>query len=285
MPFVRARDLGQSPGLPECFSRGGCVTRAFVLAATCAYGLLTASVPSWAATVLVTGSNRGLGYEFVRQYAARGDTVIATTRHPQDAKELRELAAKNKNIAVESLDVTDQAQIDALAAKYKSKPIDILINNAGAMGPPSSQAMGSIDHKLFQQVMDTNVYGVMAVTMAFKDNIIASEQKKVIAITSVAGSMTGPWERLGGIYFYRASKAALNNVMRGMGIDLRKQGVIFGLVAPGAADTDMLRNEFGFKGRMTPASDSVAGMMKNIDAFTLENSKKPIDFDGKVIDW
>jgi NAD(P)-dependent dehydrogenase (short-subunit alcohol dehydrogenase family) len=246
---------------------------------------ILASTPAWSGTVLVTGSNRGLGYEFVRQYAARGDMVIATTRRPGEAKELKDLAARNKNIVIETLDVTDQTQIDALAVKYKGKSIDILINNAGAMGPPASQSLSSLDHTLFRQVMDTNVYGVMAVTLAFKDNVIASEQKKVIAITSVAGSMTGPWERIGGIYFYRASKAALNNVMRGMAIDLRKQGVIFGLVAPGAADTDMLRNEFGFKGKMIPPSDAVAGMMKNIDGFTLENAKKPIDFDGKIIDW
>lgn len=238
-----------------------------------------------ATTVLVTGSNRGLGYEFARQYAARGYTVIATTRHPDDAAELKALAAKNKNFIIEKLDVTNQADIDALAAKYKGKPIDILINNAGAMGSPKAQAMGSLDRALFLQVMETNVFGAMAVTSAFKDNVVASDMKKVIAITSVAGSMTGPWERIGGIYFYRASKAALNNVMRGMGIDLKKQGVIFGLVAPGAADTDMLRNEFGYKGKMTPAADAVAGMMKNIDGFTLENSSKPIDYDGKVIDW
>lgn len=238
-----------------------------------------------AATVLVTGSNRGLGFEFARQYAERGYTVIATTRNPDDAKALKELAAKNKNVVIEKLDVTDDAQIAALAAKYKGKPIDILVNNAGAMGPPSSQAMGSLDRKLFLQVMETNVFGALAVTGAFKDNVIASEQKKVIAITSVAGSMTGPWARIGGIYFYRASKAALNNVMRGMALDLKKDGVIFGLVAPGAADTDMLRNEFGFKGKMTPPAESVAGMMKNIDGFTLENAGKPIDFDGKIIDW
>lgn len=256
-----------------------------IFAATVLTAVLFVAGAADAATVLITGSNRGLGIEFARQYAARGYTVIATTRHPAEAADLKALAAKNKSVVVEPLDVTDVASIESLAAKYKGKPIDILINNAGAMGPPAKQAMGSLDLKLFQQVMETNVFGAMAVTSAFKDNVIASEQKKVIAITSVAGSMTGPWERIGGIYFYRASKAALNNVMRGMGIDLKKQGVIFGLVAPGAADTDMLRNEFGYKGKMTPAADAVAGMMKNIDGFTLENAGKPIDFDGKVIEW
>ena len=84
-----------------------------------------------AATVLVTGSNRGLGYEFVRQYAAQGWTVIATTRNPESAPELKELAAKNKNIVIEKLDVLDLPGIKALAAKYQGQAIDVLLNNAG----------------------------------------------------------------------------------------------------------------------------------------------------------
>ena len=238
-----------------------------------------------AATVLVTGSNRGLGFEFAKQYAERGYDVIATCRTPSEADDLKALAAQHSNLVIEELDVTDQGEIDTLAAKYHGTPIDILINNAGIMGSPADQSMGSLDYDLFRRSMDTNVFGVMAVTNAFKENVKASEKKKVIAITSVAGSITGPWGNIGGIYFYRASKAALNNVMRAMGLDLRKDSVIFGLVAPGAADTDMLREDFGFTGKMIPPSQAVAGMMKNIDGFTLENANKPIDFDGSVIDW
>ena len=82
--------------------------------------------------VLVTGSNRGLGLEFVRQYAARGWKVIATARSPEAATELRAIAAKNRDVTVERLDVEDVAAIRSLAAKYRGTPIDVLINNAGA---------------------------------------------------------------------------------------------------------------------------------------------------------
>ena len=98
-----------------------------------------------ASTVLVTGTNRGIGLEFVRQYAAQGWTVIATVRNPAAATELAALAAGNPKIRVEKLDVTDVAAVEALAAKYRGQPIDILINNAGALGDvPSKRSAPSI---------------------------------------------------------------------------------------------------------------------------------------------
>ena len=86
------------------------------------------------AQVLVTGANRGLGFEFTKQYAARGAKVIATARKPERAEALNALAAENPNIVVERLDVTDHAQIEELAAKYVDTPIDLLLNNAGIGG-------------------------------------------------------------------------------------------------------------------------------------------------------
>ena len=108
--------------LPKFFAR-----LALVLAAV----LVTAPGPVLAAdepTVLITGANRGIGLEFVRQYAAKGYRVIATARNVADAKELQDLAKGKPNIIVEKLDVTDHAGVDAVAAKYKDQPIDILLN-------------------------------------------------------------------------------------------------------------------------------------------------------------
>lgn len=235
-----------------------------------------------AATVLVTGSNRGLGLEFAKQYAAAGWTVIATTRHPADAKDLNDLAAKNKNVMVEKMDVTDLEGIKALAAKYKGKPIDVLINNAGVLGDVPKQSLGSLDRDVFRQVMDTNVFGAYAVTEAFRENVAASEQKKVIALTSLLGSITtaGP-----GHTFYKASKAAVSIGLRALGGEMRKQGVIVGIIAPGVADTDMLK-EFGYKGPLTVTADTaVAGMIKVIAGLTPDGVKKPINYDGKPFEW
>lgn len=78
-------------------------------------------------TVLITGSNRGIGLEFVRQYAASGWRVIATCRSPARAEELNALAKNNPAVLIEELDVTDQADIDRLQAKYSDQPLELLI--------------------------------------------------------------------------------------------------------------------------------------------------------------
>src|SRR4051812_39377805 len=102
-----------------------------------------------AETILITGANRGLGLEFTRQYAARGYTVIATTRQPAKSTDLTDFAAKHKNVAVEQLDVLDPASVATLAAKYKGKPIDILLNNAGVLGDGPGQTFGTVNLETF----------------------------------------------------------------------------------------------------------------------------------------
>lgn len=102
-----------------------------------------------AATVLITGSNRGLGLEFATQYAERSWDVIATARSPSDDEELKALAAKHKNVTIEKLDVTDMAEIDTLAAKYKGKPIDLLLDNAGVLGGGPEQSLGNFSQERF----------------------------------------------------------------------------------------------------------------------------------------
>ena len=101
-----------------------------------------------ASTVLITGTNRGIGLELVKQYAEKGWTVIATARNPDAATDLKALAAKHKSITVEKLDVTDVKAIEALAAKHKGKPIDVLINNAGTLGDVQKQTAGTLDQTL-----------------------------------------------------------------------------------------------------------------------------------------
>ncbi|MEQ9447809.1 MAG: SDR family oxidoreductase [Rhodospirillaceae bacterium] len=247
--------------------------------------LMMAFAPSMAAeaaTVLITGSNRGLGFEFAKQYAEAGWDVIATCRTPEEAHELQALAEKHPNVAVERLDVLDQGEIDALAAKYKGEPIDLLINNAGILGDIPQQNLGGFDRDNFDRVMGVNVYGALAVTEAFADNVAASEQKKVVGLTSLMGSisMAGP-----GHTFYRASKAALGMSMRVINGHLRSKGVTAGVIAPCVADTDMLK-EFGYEGPMTiSAEEAVRGMIKVLADYTPESARTPMNCDGKPFEW
>jgi len=243
------------------------------------------SVTAASGTVLVTGANRGLGLEFARQYADAGWNVIATARDPEHAAELRALATRRQRVTVERLDVTDRTSIDALAAKYAHAAIDVLINNAGVLGDMRAQTLGSLDHAEFERVMDTNVYGALAVAEAFRDQVAVSNQKKIVSITSRSGTISQPGYR--GPYFYRASKIALNMVMRVLADDLRERGVIVALVAPYPTETDMLRALIGAEAatRQARPEDSVAGMIHVIDGLTLENSATPLLADGKPLPW
>ncbi len=237
-------------------------------------------------TVLITGSNRGLGLELVRQYAAGGWTVIATARNPDVAPELRELAQKSGRVTIEKLDVLDRAAIAALAAKYAGRSVDVLINNAGVLGEMKAQALGSLDSKEFEEVMAVNVFGPLAMAEAFREHVAASEQKKIVSITSRSGIISLPGSR--GPYFYRASKTALNMVMRVLADDLRPRGVIVALVSPPPTETDMLRQLIGPEGaaRQARPATVIAGLMNVIDGLTMANSgEQPIYFDGSVLPW
>jgi NAD(P)-dependent dehydrogenase (short-subunit alcohol dehydrogenase family) len=237
-------------------------------------------------TVLVTGSNRGLGLEFVRQYAARGWKVIATARSVEAATELRAIAANNRNVTVDRLDVQDVAAIKALAAKYRGTPIDVLINNAGVLGDMKAQSAGALDYAEFEEVMAVNVFGALAMADAFRDHVAASTQKKIVSITSRSGIISQPGYR--GPSFYRASKIAMNMVMRVFADEVRDRGIVVALVSPPPTETDMLRQLIGPENaaRQGKAPDVIGGLIKVIDGLTMANSGGlPVYFDGTLLSW
>jgi len=127
-------------------------------------------------TVLITGSNRGIGLEFAKQYAEKGWKVIATARTPEKAGDLKQLAKAYPKLVIEQLDVADESSIAALAKKYQGKPIDVLINNAGILGDTIVQKVGQFDFRELDKVMAVNLLGPLRVSQAFVDNVAASKQ-------------------------------------------------------------------------------------------------------------
>ncbi|MCS5590528.1 MAG: SDR family NAD(P)-dependent oxidoreductase, partial [Candidatus Thioglobus sp.] len=174
-------------------------------------------------TVLITGSNRGIGFALVNHYSKDGWNVIATCRNPNQAEDLKTLSKNFSNIFIEEMDVTDLGEITNLAQRYKNIPIDILINNAGILGNLTKQSFGDLDYELFQKVMAVNTFGPLKIAEIFAENVAISDQKKIVSITSGLGSMAimGNSERF---YFYRMSKSALNMGVLALNASLKSKG-------------------------------------------------------------
>jgi len=238
-------------------------------------------------TVMITGASRGIGFELARQYAELGWGVIATCRDPEAASALQGLAANFDSVLIERLDVTDFDEMDALAARYKGVPIDVLINNAGILGGNDRQKFGTFDYTAFDEIMAVNVVGPIRMVELFVDNVAMSEQKKIMNISSLVGSiqMTFPGQN-----FYRASKAALNMSMKTIAKELRgskepgRKEIIVGLIHPGVVATDFAKN---VPIPMISPQESAAAVITVIDDY-YQNRRQSGDFmsyTGKEIPW
>jgi NAD(P)-dependent dehydrogenase (short-subunit alcohol dehydrogenase family) len=238
-----------------------------------------------AQTVLITGSNQGIGLEFATQYLDNGWNVIATHRRSSTPDSLAQLATSYPELLrIELVDITDIEQVKELGTRLNGVPIDVLVNNAGFAGAmhTDEQSFGSLDYDVFEVVMRTNGLGALAVTEALVGSIKAGTQKKVIAMSSTLASFSqGPPS--GGGYWYRMAKAALHMSYINMAKDLREEGVIVTLVSPGIVFSE--KN----LGRGTPANImidgaiSVAGMIKVIDGLTLGDSGRFINYKGEEL--
>ena len=241
----------------------------------------TAPAGDYVPTVLVTGANRGIGLEFVKQYAARGAKVIATVRDPAKAEVLNELARANPRITVEQLDVTDFARVDALAAKYADKPIDVLINNAGVNGGMQNQTFGKMNYAAFEDVLRVNAIAPLKIAEAFLPSVLASHDKRIVAISSSEGSIG--MVNSSRLYFMRASKAALNMEMRNLAFQLKGKGVSVRIHNPGLVDTDFMKGLP--KNMLRPAPTVVGELIPLIDAMTVENTGSFVSYDGSTLPW
>jgi len=230
-------------------------------------------------SVLVTGSNRGLGIEWVRQYAEEGFRVFATCRHPAEADDLKALADTHRNITIHRLDVTLQDDVSALARGLLKESIDILINNAGVYLEKYEDI--SLDKCRFDDwelTFRVNTLGCLRVTRGLKQIVARSDRRLVVAISSHMGSITEI--ETPDAYYYRSSKAALNAAMKGLSLELKPFGIGVLILHPGWNNTRM----GGPDARFRPV-DTVSGMRQVIERFDMRHTGTFLRFDDTEIPW
>ena len=237
--------------------------------------------------VLVTGANRGIGLEFARQLATRGDRVFATARDVRRAGELRDLAKQYGEHLVTMLpldvDSADSIRAAAETVRKETDALDLLINNAGIYaarvgkdGQPAER-LGDLNFEDALKVLRTNAVAPLILTQALLPLLKRGQQPKVVSITSGYGSVA---DNNGFPYYYAASKAALNQFMRSLAGDAAASGIITIVMSPGWVQTDM-----GGAGAPITPEQSVAGMLNVIDGLTAKDNSTFKEWRGKEVEW
>jgi len=220
-------------------------------------------------TILITGANRGLGLEFVRQYAAAGWRVLATVRDPLSGRATSEAGGE-----VYVADIADETSLRRLKTSVAATMFDIVLNNAGVYG--DRQDFGDVDVAEFLRVVRTNTIAPLKIAETFADRM--DGRRIIAAVSSKMGSVADNGS--GGSYAYRASKAALNMVVKGLAADLRPRGITTVALSPGWVRTDM-----GGAAAPLEASEAVAGMRAVLDRLSPADSGKFFHFDGTELPW
>lgn len=245
-------------------------------------------------TVLITGANSGIGLEFAKQYAADGWHVIATHRRDTTPDTLVQLAAEYDNVQIETIDVTDMSTIAATAKNLDGMPIDILINNAGIVGDirDPGQLFGSLDYDAYPLYIDVNVAGPLRVSEAFYDNVVAGGQKKIVAISTVSGSIGTRYEHLvrefrgpPARYWYDTSKAALNMAFVALANDAREDGVSVAVYNPGLVFVDRTKKYGMPENFYTPVDEAVAELRERFAELSPATTGRFFDLRGDPRAW
>ncbi|MEO5624440.1 MAG: SDR family oxidoreductase [Dokdonella sp.] len=229
------------------------------------------------AHVLVTGANRGLGLEFVRQLLGRGERVVATCRQPGRAIELTRLAGVHPgHLTVLPLSLPDARSMAELVREIEALDlrISLLVNNAGML--VSGERFGSIEAKSLHDSFAANAQGPLLLTQALAPRL--AEQAKVINLSSGLASIAGA----DSLYSpsYSISKAALNMASKLLSIALADRGIVVVALSPGWVQTDM----GGVGASLTPA-ESITAMLSVIDGLQISDTGAFFAHSGKPLAW
>jgi NAD(P)-dependent dehydrogenase (short-subunit alcohol dehydrogenase family) len=229
-----------------------------------------------AETILITGANRGLGLGLASLCLKHGHAVIAAARDP-GASGLLDLQARHGDRLLRlPLDVTDAGSVGALAASLGDRPVDVLVNNAGIIGPERQSTL-DMDFAGFLHTLDVNTLGPLRVTQAVLPSLRRAASPRILILSSRMGSLShAKSDRIA----YRASKAAVNKVMQGLATDLLPMGVAIASVHPGWVRTDMGGPEADID-----TQESVDGLYALLTGLTLERTGSFFNYDGTTMPW
>lgn len=238
--------------------------------------------------IFITGTNRGLGLEFVKQYLGKGHTILATSRNPIKASNLQKL--KNNypdQLHLIPLDLDKQQTIESAgqAASNLVPSLDMLINNAGAgtrqideSHKKSLTKLDALDIRALNKMNNSNALGPLLIIKELRSLLEKSNNPKIINISSVMGSISQ--RQSGGTYGYSGSKALLNMYTRLVSFDLLPSGITTIALHPGWVQTDM-----GGPAAEYTSSESVRNMIGVIDGLGKAQAGRFFNLLGQEIPW
>jgi len=228
--------------------------------------------------VLITGANRGIGLEMVKVAVSKQWQVRACCRNPHTAEKLEEVTRMSGGlVSMHAMDVSDKAQIQAVAYELRTDAIDMLINNAGVYGSMRN-TFNEIDENDWLETFKVNTIAPFHVSQAFAGHVSLSQKKLIATVSSKMASMSD--NTSGGSYIYRSSKAALNAVVKSMSVDLAPRQITCVLLHPGWVKTDM-----GGSNAEITTRESVTQMFNTLTQCTLEDSGNFYEIDGSLLPW
>jgi NAD(P)-dependent dehydrogenase (short-subunit alcohol dehydrogenase family) len=228
--------------------------------------------------VFITGTNRGLGLELVKQYLDLGRKVFATCRDLSKSIELESLRKNAEGrLEIVELNLFSDDSINEVSKTFLDQPIDLFINNAGMMGPRNI-TLGAVNADAWAEVFRVNTIAPLLLVQALLKNIVIGQEKKMIFVSSRVGSIQ---ENSGGsMYAYRSSKTALNQVVKSLSIDLLDKNIWSVALHPGWVLTDM-----GGPNALIDVQKSVSGMISVIETVGSSDTGKFFNYDGSHIQW
>ncbi|HLT63606.1 MAG TPA: SDR family oxidoreductase [Pseudohongiella sp.] len=227
---------------------------------------------------IVTGTNRGIGLEFVSRLLSQGHQVIATARNPEAVPALQDLLSRyGSQLSLLPLDLADENSLNSFASRIGDQPVDVLINNAGVYGPRDA-VLGNLRGKDWAETLWIDIIAPMLLTQSLLPALRRGTDKRIAFLSSKMGSIDD--NTSGGSYVYRSAKTGLNQAVKSLSIDLRDEGFVVLPLHPGWVKTDM-----GGPGALIDTNTSVSGLLNLIQYCGIADSGKFFAYDGKQIAW